>query len=177
MFAFYRIGNEICFIREGQADLLAKMWVEARPLPEMEELKAAERLTFLFFREPGSCRDSFLVNDLRLLLQKEESAAWLSSGELQKAAEQDGGAPDPEEAELLEGFMERGALRAVNIARADWKEILAETSSGAGPAFLPSGKKRTPDLSRVRCCRQHLIITDLCLFQYEQDAQGTRPAV
>ena len=52
MFAFYRIGNEICFIREGQADLLAKMWVEARPLPEMEELKSAERLTFLFFREP-----------------------------------------------------------------------------------------------------------------------------
>ena len=142
MFAFYRIGNEICFIREGQADLLAKMWVEARPLPEMEELKAAERLTFLFFREPGSCRDSFLVNDLKLLLQKEESAAWLSSAELQKAAEQDGEAPDPAESELLSGFMERGALRAVNIARANWKEILAETSSGAGPAFLPAGKKR-----------------------------------
>ena len=131
MFAFYRIGNEICFIREGQEDLLAKMWVEARPLPGMEEVKDAERLTFLFSRKPGSCRDSFLVNDLKLLLQKEESAAWLSSAELEKAAEQDGGVPDPAETELLAGFMERGGLRAVNTAREDWKEILAETSSAA----------------------------------------------
>ena len=142
MFAFYRIGNEICFIREGQEDLLAKMWVEARPLPGMEEVKDAERLTFLFSRKPGSCRDSFLVNDLKLLLQKEESAAWLSSAELEKAAEQDGGVPDPAETELLAGFMERGGLRAVNTAREDWKEILAETSSAAGPSFLPAGKKR-----------------------------------
>ena len=134
MFAFYRIGNEICFIREGQEEFLAKMWVEARPLPEKEELKAAERLTFLFSREPGSCRDSFLVNDLKLLLQKEESAAWLSSAELQKAADQVGDAPDPEETELLTEFMERGCLRAVNTARAGWKEILAETRTWA-PIF------------------------------------------
>ena len=161
MFAFYRIGNEICFIREGQEDLLAKMWVEARPLPGMEEVKDAERLTFLFSRKPGSCRDSFLVNDLKLLLQKEESAAWLSSAELEKAAEQDGGVPDPAETELLAGFMERGGLRAVNTAREDWKEILAEASSAAGPSFLPAGKKPIV-----------MSQDDVCYYEYMTDSDG-----
>ena len=80
MFDFYRIGNEACFARKGQAV------PEGLKAEGPESVRAADRLTFLFFREPGSCRASFLVNDLLLLFQERESAAWLSSEELRRAA-------------------------------------------------------------------------------------------
>ena len=141
MFDFYRIGNEICFAREGRA--VPEALKEAGP----EAARKADRLTFLYFREPGSCRASFLVNDLLLLFQERESAAWLSSEELKKAAAADAEILDsPENAEekaMLIGFMEKGKLRAVNACQSGWEEILKEGSEGAsGPAFLPSGKKR-----------------------------------
>ena len=68
MFDFYRIGEEICFARKGQAV------PEGLKAEGAEAARTADRLTLLYFREPGSCRASFLVNDLRLLFQKEESA-------------------------------------------------------------------------------------------------------
>ena len=141
MFDFYRIGNEICFARKGQAV------PESLKAEKPETARAADRLTFLYFREPGSCRASFLVNDLLLLFQERESAAWLSSEELRRAAASEAEILDrPENAEekaMLTGFMERGKLRAVNACRSGWEEILKEGSEGAaGPAFLPSGKKR-----------------------------------
>ena len=141
MFDFYRIGNEICFARKGQAV------PESLKAEKPETARAADRLTFLYFREPGSCRASFLVNDLLLLFQERESAAWLSSEELKKAAAADAEILDsPENAEekaMLIGFMEKGKLRAVNACQSGWEEILKEGSEGAsGPAFLPSGKKR-----------------------------------
>ena len=141
MFDYYRIGNEICFTRQGQAvpDGLKAEGPEAA--------RTADRLTFLYFREPGSCRASFLVNDLLLLFQERESAVWLSSEELRKTAALEAEILDrPENAEvkeMLTGFMERGELRAVNACRSGWEETLKEGGRGAaGPAFLPSGKKR-----------------------------------
>ena len=140
MFDFYRIGNEICFARTGQAV------PESLKAEGPEAARTAERLTFLFFREPGSCRASFLVNDLLLLFQEQECAAWLSSEELKRAAAADAEILDsPENAEekaMLIGFMERGKLRAVNACQSGWEEILKEGREGAsGPAFLPAGKK------------------------------------
>ena len=141
MFDFYRIGNEICFARKGQA--VPESLKAERP----ETARTTDRLTFLYFREPGSCRASFLVNDLLLLFQEQESAAWLSSGELRRAAAAEAEILDrPENAEekaMLIDFMERGKLRAVNACQCGWEEILKEGGEGAaGPAFLPSGKKR-----------------------------------
>ncbi len=141
MFDFYRIGNEICFVRKGQA-------VPEGLSPEgPEAARTADRLTFLYFREPGSCRASFLVNDLDLLFQSEESAVFLSSEELRKAAAEEAEILDrPEHAgekALLAGFMEKGKLRAVNACQSGWKEILTEgADAAAGPAFLPKGKKK-----------------------------------
>ena len=141
MFDFYRIGEEICFARKGQAV------PEGLKAEGAEAARTADRLTLLYFREPGSCRASFLVNDLRLLFQKEESAVWLSSEELEREAAAEAELMNrPENAgekDLLTGFMERGKLRAVNVCQSGWEEILKEgRDAAAGPAFLPAGKKR-----------------------------------
>ena len=154
MFELYRIGNEICFALKDEA-AKAGFEKEGREA-SLEEARAASRLTFLFFREPGTCRASFLVNDRRLLFQKEESAAWLSSVELEKGAAEC--RKEGESAELcgvLSDFMARGKLRAVNALQPDWQDILkegaaagsgsgssTEAAGAAGPAFLPAGKKR-----------------------------------
>lgn len=141
MFRYYKIGEELCFAEIGQA--IPKGAGPAEP----EEVRKADRLTFLYFREPGSCRASFLVNDLSLLFQREESAAWLSSAELFKNASAGAEILDREEhaAEkaLLTDFMKREKLRAVNACQPGWEDVLGEGREGAaGPAFLPPGKKR-----------------------------------
>ena len=150
MFELYRIGDEICFALKDEA---AKAGFEKKGREaSLEEMRAASRLTFLFFREPGTCRASFLVNDRRLLFQKEESAAWLSSVELEKNAaecreKEEGSA---ELCGILADFMARGKLRAVNALQPGWQDILKEGAEcgaegetpAAGPAFLPAGKKR-----------------------------------
>ena len=159
MFELYRIGNEICFALKDEA-AEAGFEKEGREA-SLEEARAASRLTFLFFREPGTCRASFLVNDLRLLFQKKESAAWLSSVELEKGAAEC--RKEGESAELcgvLSDFMARGKLRAVNALQPDWQDILkegaaagsgsgssTEAAGAAGPAFLPAGKKRVNSLA------------------------------
>ena len=150
MFELYRIGDEICFALKDEA-AQAGFEKEGREA-SLEEMRAASRLTFLFFREPGTCRASFLVNDRRLLFQKEESAAWLSSVELEKNAaecreKEEGSA---ELCGILADFMARGKLRAVNALQPGWQDILKEGAEcgaaaetpAAGPAFLPAGKKR-----------------------------------
>lgn len=151
MFRYYKIGEEICFAEKGQAV------PEGVEPVEPDEVRKADRLTFLYFREPGSCRASFLVNDLFLLFQREESAAWLSSEELRKNASAEAEMLDREEnageKALLTDFLKRAKLRAVNALQPGWEEILKEGREGAakedpagecaaGPSFLPSGKKR-----------------------------------
>ena len=141
MFRYYKIGEEICFGRKDQT-----IPEGCRPA-EPDAVRKAERLTFLYIREPGSCRASFLVNDLSLLFQREESAAWLSSGELGRNAFAEAEILDREENSgekaLLADFLRREKLRAVNICHPGWEEVLKEGREGAaGPAFLPPGKKR-----------------------------------
>ena len=141
MFRYYRIGEEICFAGEGQA-----VPEGSRPA-EPEAVRQADRLTFLYFREPGSCRASFLVNDLSLLFQEEENAGWLSSEELRRNASAEAEILDGEEhaseKEVLLDFLKREKLRAVNVCQPGWEELLKEGREGAvGPAFLPPDKKR-----------------------------------
>ena len=141
MFRYYRIGEEICLVRAEQT-------VPENFLPvDPGEVRKAGRLTFLFFREPGTCRASFLVNDLNQLFQKEENASWLSSAELRRNASPEAAILDREEnaAEktMLEDFLRQGRLRAVNACQTRWEQVLQEGRDGAaGPAFLPAGKKR-----------------------------------
>ncbi len=85
-------------------------------------------LTFLFERERGSCRDSFLVNDSLLLWQEKEDVSWLSSRKLEEQAGKAG-----MEREALEQLdrpvreaLEEGCLRAVNLSHPNWEEILTE---------------------------------------------------
>lgn len=85
-------------------------------------------LTFLFERERGSCRDSFLVNDPLLLWQEKEDVSWLSSRKLEEQAGKAG-----MEREALEQLdrpvreaLEEGCLRAVNLSHPNWEEILTE---------------------------------------------------
>ena len=141
MFRYYQIGEELCFAEAGQA-----IPEGARPA-EPEEVRKADRLTFLYFREPGSCRASFLVNDLSLLFQREESAAWLSSVELDRNASAEakiqGGEEHAAEKAMLTDFVKREKLRAVNACQPGWEDVLKEGREGAaGPAFLSPGKKR-----------------------------------
>lgn len=85
-------------------------------------------LTFLFERERGSCRDSFLVNDPLLLWQEKEDVSWLSSRKLEEQAGKAG-----MEREALEQLdrpvreaLEEGCFRAVNLSHPNWEEILTE---------------------------------------------------
>ena len=85
-------------------------------------------LTFLFERERGSCRDSFLVNDPLLLWQEKDDVSWLSSRKLEEQAGKAG-----MEREALEQLdrpvreaLEEGCLRAVNLSHPNWEEILTE---------------------------------------------------
>ena len=67
MITYYEIDGRLCF--SDRADL---------PYEKIEEPEGAESLTWLFDREPGSCRASFLVNRPALLSEKEESVSWLN---------------------------------------------------------------------------------------------------
>ena len=144
MFRYYRIGEEICLAGPGEP--VPGDCVSAAP----EEVRAAARLTWLFYRAPGTCRASFLVSDLNQLFQKEENASWLSSRELSRNASPEAAILDREEnaAEkaMLEDHLHRGRLRAVNVCQPDWEQVLKEGAKGrdgaSGPAFLPAGKKK-----------------------------------
>ena len=104
-------------------------------------------MIYEFQREPGTCRASFRVNDVRMLFAK-ESASFLSSKELEREV------PDLRAAAEKEGLTEwqlqtlldeaaAGTLTAVNTADPHYEDILEEQGKeGPGPAFLPEGKKR-----------------------------------
>lgn len=117
MITYYEIGGQICF--SDEADL---------PYKKIEEPSDAQKLTWLFKREPGSCRASFLVNDKALLAAKEESVGWLNSNSLKELAPVE---PLPE---WVKKLMEAGKVRAVNASHPRFEEILNFEA--------PKGKKR-----------------------------------
>lgn len=117
MITFYNVNGQICF--SDIADL---------EFEKIEEPKSAEKLTWLFKREPGSCRASFKVMDKAVLSAAEENVSWLNSNKLNALAPVTG---IPAWAEEL---IAAGKVRAVNVSHPKFEEILA---------FEPkAGKKR-----------------------------------
>ena len=116
MITFYNVNGHICF--SDLADLAFE---------KVAEPKNAETLTWLFQREPGSCRASFKVNDKMLLSAQEENVSWLNSNKLEKLA-------PVEIPAWVEEMIAAGKVRAVNASHPKFEEILA---------FQPKeGKKR-----------------------------------
>ena len=109
MIQFYRIGETLCFSNLTEL-----------PYEKIEEPRETESLTWLFEREPGSCRASFLVNDEELLWAGTESVAWLNKNRLEENAKE-------KKEELPAWVRERirdGAVRAVNHAHPRFHELL-----------------------------------------------------
>ena len=116
MITFYNVNGHICF--SDLADLAFE---------KVAEPKNAETLTWLFQREPGSCRASFKVNNKMLLSAPEENVSWLNSNKLEKLAL-------VEIPAWVEEMIAAGKVRAVNASHPRFEEILA---------FQPKeGKKR-----------------------------------
>lgn len=116
MITFYNANGHICF--SDLADLAFE---------KVAEPKNAETLTWLFQREPGSCRASFKVNNKMLLSAPEENVSWLNSNKLEKLA-------PVEIPAWVEEMIAAGKVRAVNASHPRFEEILA---------FQPKeGKKR-----------------------------------
>ncbi|MBQ7796063.1 MAG: lactate dehydrogenase [Lachnospiraceae bacterium] len=114
---FYNVNGQICF--SDIADL---------KFEKIKEPKNAEKLVWLFDREPGSCRASFKVSDKALLSVTEENVSWLNSNKLGELAPVEG-VPV-----WVDELIAAGKVRAVNVAHPKFEEILA---------FQPKeGKKR-----------------------------------
>lgn len=117
MITFYRVNGQICF--SDLSDL---------GFEKIEDPKGAEKLVWLFKREPGSCRASFKVSDKGLLAAAEENVSWLNANKLNALAPVEG-IPA-----WVEALIAEGKVRAVNAAHPKFEEILA---------FEPKeGKKR-----------------------------------
>ena len=142
MFRYMNAGGHAAFCLEKEAGAVREA-LAAKGLSVTERPSAGtpDHLVFFFYRAPGSSRDSFRVNDPLLLVQEAESAAWLSSPELEKAAEAgriSGALP-----ETVRKLIADGRVTAVNAAAFRVSEILAEyPAAKPGPSFLPAGKKR-----------------------------------
>ncbi len=117
MITFYNVNGHICF--SDIADLAFE---------KIEAPQSAEKLTWLFQREPGNCRASFKVADKKLLSATEENVSWLNSNKLEELAPVEG-IPA-----WIEELIAAGKVRAVNVSHPKFEEILA---------FQPKeGKKR-----------------------------------
>ena len=108
MITFYKVNGHICF--SDRDDL---------PYAKIEEPWGVDKLTWLFEREPGSCRASFNVSDKSLLSTTEENVSWLNSNKLQELAPVEG-IPG-----WIENLIAAGKVRAVNMAHPKFLEILA----------------------------------------------------
>lgn len=136
MLKYYEINGKTC---------LQITWIfSARRRRDWEgdprEPRTAEELSWLFFREPGSCRASFLVNHEGLLWEKEESVDWLNSRKLEENkafyGKQDGCTEGKCAAALPEWIRERitaGKVRAVNASHPRFLELLSGEAFPAGP--------------------------------------------
>ena len=140
MIQYYCVEGRLCCAAE--TDL---------PYEKVQTPAEPEELVWLFRRAPGSCRASFLVNDLRLLLQETESADWVDANRLDAAlsSADAGKAEEILKDPLLRDCAARGTLTAVNLCQEGFEEILKElprkegdAALKQGPPFLPAGKKR-----------------------------------
>lgn len=116
MITYYKINGQLCF--SDRADL---------PYEKIEKPEGAESLTWLFDREPGSCRASFLVNRPALLFEKKESVSWLNENKL------DGKAFGDELPAWVKALIAAGKVRAVNVSHPRFEEILS---------WKPEGRKK-----------------------------------
>lgn len=107
MVTFYKIDGQICF--SDLADL---------GYEKIADPKHADRLIWLFKREPGSSRASFKVTDPALLAAKEENVSWLNSNCLGQLA------PVGDLPEWVKEKISGGCVRAVNVSHPKFKEIL-----------------------------------------------------
>lgn len=117
MFTYYEIGGKVCCSEAG--DL---------PYKKIAEPAGAESLVWLFKRDPGSCRASFLLNHRGLLSAKEESVGWLNEHCLEEMI------PDGPVPGWMEKLIGEGKVRAVNASHPRFEEILSWEA--------PKGKKR-----------------------------------
>lgn len=117
MVYYYKIEDKICI--SGEGDL---------PFEKIFQPEEQKELTWLFKREPGSCRASFLVNDKALLSAEAEGVDWLDQNHLDRLPEIEG---LPAWAEAL---IAAGKVRAVNVSHPRFLEILKWTPK--------EGKKR-----------------------------------
>lgn len=142
MFLYINAGGHDAFCLEREAEAVkGALSAKGISVAETAAPETPDHLVFFFHRAPGASRDSFRVNDPLLLVQETESAAWLSSAELQKAA----GAEQisAELPETVRKLIGDGKVTAVNAAAFRVPEILKEfPASKPGPSFLPAGKKR-----------------------------------
>lgn len=109
------------YYREGDR-LYASFTPLSLPLAPAPSSKQKENFTFLFFREPLSCRTSFKVAEAAQLIA-EEDISWLDLSRLPPAS-----LPDGPVGEAIRS----GMLGAVNAGHPRWREV---------PSFL-AGKKR-----------------------------------
>lgn len=117
MISYYKIGDKICFSKE--ADL---------PFEKISEPQPQETMTWLFCREPGSGRASYLVNDPSLLGAEQEDVSWLDKNQLEKLP------GIPELPQWIAALIRDGKVRAVNASHPKFREILD---------YVPkTGKKR-----------------------------------
>lgn len=117
MISYYKIGDKICFSKE--TDL---------PFDKIGEPQPQETMTWLFRRDPGSGRASYLVNDPSLLGAEQEDVSWLDKNQLEKLP------GIPELPQWITALIRDGKVRAVNASHPKFREILD---------YVPkTGKKR-----------------------------------
>lgn len=117
MISYYKIGDKICFSKE--TDL---------PFDKIGEPQPQETMTWLFRRDPGSGRASYLVNDPSLLGAEQEDVSWLDKNQLEKLP------GIPELPRWITALIRDGKVRAVNASHPQFREILD---------YVPkTGKKR-----------------------------------
>ena len=116
MITFYKVNGVICFSDRDDLDFV-----------KIDAPYGAEKMVWLFEREPGSCRASFKVSDKALLSAAEENVGWLNSNKLAEL-------PQVELPYWVEEKIAQGRVRAVNMSHPRFEEILT---------FEPkAGKKR-----------------------------------
>lgn len=118
MIYYYKIGEHVCFSAE-----------ENLPFEKIGEPGPKERITWLFCREPLSCRASYLVSDPALLAAEKEDVSWLNKNELdRRMSRPDGKKPEgrviAELPEWAAGLIKAGNVRAVNVSHPRFHEIL-----------------------------------------------------
>lgn len=167
MLDFVKTGRRQCFFLRSAAAEIAVALREAGlendtvPVPAEQWIAEGKPPVFLFVRPAGSCRASFLVNDPLLLLQRTESAAWLSAAALERAAAETVRVENAEAGTaeaLLAAFSEAypalldcirsGKVRAVNLCHPRLAALLAEGEAQTQPAEELSaqctGEAQTP---------------------------------